>query len=164
MKITKLMTSATLLAIGALTVNAQDDNFDLTSQRGEVQEYNSVPGHKIDHHGLVINPTPQSIERPYTGVLNTSGGFAVKDKKGVFANDLGFLTQAPKGLKLTIDFGEKEARKAGVKPVDGAYILNIGPKEIKITGYNERGAFYGLQTLRQILQSDMAKNEGGLLP
>ncbi len=162
MKITKLMTSATLLAIGALTVNAQDDNFDLTSQRGEVQEYNSVPGHKIDHHGLVINPTPQSIERPYTGVLNTSGGFAVKDKKGVFANDLGFLTQAPKGLKLTIDFGEKEARKAGVKPVDGAYILNIGPKEIKITGYNERGAFYGLQTLRQILQSDMAKNEGGL--
>ncbi len=162
MKITKLMTSATLLAIGALTVNAQDDNFDLTSQRGEVQEYNSVPGHKIDHHGLVINPTPQSIERPYTGVLNPSGGFAVKDKKGVFANDLGFLTQAPKGLKLTIDFGEKEARKAGVKPVDGAYILNIGPKEIKITGYNERGAFYGLQTLRQILQSDMAKNEGGL--
>lgn len=162
MKITKLMTSATLLAIGALTVNAQDDNFDLTSQRGEVQEYNSVPGHKIDHHGLVINPTPQSIERPYTGVLNTSGGFAVKDKKGVFANDLGFLTQAPKGLKLAIDFGEKEARKAGVKPVDGAYILNIGPKEIKITGYNERGAFYGLQTLRQILQSDMAKNEGGL--
>lgn len=162
MKITKLMTSATLLAIGALTVNAQDDNFDLTSQRGEVQEYNSVPGHKIDHHGLVINPTPQSIERPYTGVLNTSGGFAVKDKKGVFTNDLGFLTQAPKGLKLTIDFGEKEARKAGVKPIDGAYILNIGPKEIKITGYNERGAFYGLQTLRQILQSDMAKNEGGL--
>lgn len=162
MKITKLMTSATLLAIGALTVNAQDDNFDLTSQRGEVQEYNSVPGHKIDHHGLVINPTPQSVERPYTGVLNTSGGFAVKDKKGVFTNDLGFLTQAPKGLKLTIDFGEKEARKAGVKPVDGAYILNIGPKEIKITGYNERGAFYGLQTLRQILQSDMAKNEGGL--
>lgn len=162
MKITKLMTSATLLAIGALTVNAQDDNFDLTSQRGEVQEYNSVPGHKIDHHGLVINPNPQSIERPYTGVLNTSGGFAVKDKKGVFANDLGFLTQAPKGLRLTIDFGEKEARKAGVKPVDGAYILNIGTKDIKITGYNERGAFYGLQTLRQILQSDMAKNEGGL--
>ena len=55
--------------------SAQDGEFDLASQRGEVQEFNKVPGHKIDHHGLVINPTPQSIERPYTGVLNISGGF-----------------------------------------------------------------------------------------
>lgn len=155
-------TAAALLSLCALPAMAQDDGFDLSSQRGEVQEFKAVPGHKIDHHGLVINPTPQSIERPNTGVLNISGGFAVKDKQKKFANDLGFLKQDRKGLPLTIDFGEKVARKAGVKPVDGAYLLEIGKKDVRIIGYNERGAFYGLQTLRQILESDMARSEHGL--
>ena len=141
---------------------AQDDSFDLSSQRGEVQEFNAVPGHKIDHKGIVINPTPQSIERPYTGVLNISGGFNVKDKHKKFSDDLGFLRQSHNGLPLTIDFGAKKARKAGVKEVSGAYLLDIGTKGIKITGYDERGAFYALQTLRQILAGDAVKKEGGL--
>lgn len=162
MKILQTVTTAALLSLCALPAMAQDDGFDLSSQRGEVQEFKAVPGHKIDHHGLVINPTPQSIERPNTGVLNISGGFAVKDKQKKFANDLGFLKQDRKGLPLTIDFGEKVARKAGVKPVDGAYLLEIGKKDVRIIGYNERGAFYGLQTLRQILESDMARSEHGL--
>lgn len=156
MKIFKVIASATLMASAVLTATAQDDGFDLSSQRGEVQEYKAVPGHKIDHKGLVINPTPQSIERPYTGILNASGGFAVKDKKKAFAEDLGFLRQAPKGLPLTIDFGAKQAKKAGVKAVSGAYLLEIGTKDVKITGYDERGAFYGLQTLRQILSSEVS--------
>lgn len=162
MKITKMMASAALVAFSALTATSQDDGFDLASQRGEVQEFNPVDGHKIDHQGLVINPTPQSITRPNNGVLNISGGFTVKDKQNKFFDDLGFLMQAPKGLSLTIDFGEKVAKKAGVKAVDGAYILEIGKKDVKIVGYNERGAFYGLQTLRQILDSEMTKRCGGL--
>ena len=32
---------------------------DLSSQRGESQNLGEMLGHKIDHHGLVINPTPQ---------------------------------------------------------------------------------------------------------
>lgn len=147
----------------AAPASAQDGEFDLASQRGEVQEFNKVPGQKIDHHGLVINPTPQSIERPYTGVLNISGGFKVNDRQKKFAGDLGFLpANLGDGLPLIIDFGPKQAKKAGVKPVDGAYKLDIGTNKVTITGYNERGAFYGLQTLRQILESDMVKAEGGL--
>lgn len=157
----KLLILATT-ALLAATPQLRADDFDLNSQRGEVQEYNSVPGHKIDHHGLVINPTPQSIERPNTGVLNISGGFRVTDKSGRFANDLGFLTQKRTGLPLTITFGKKEAAKAGVEAVSGAYLLDIGTKSVKIVGYDERGAFYGLQTLRQVLQSDMTATEGGL--
>ena len=152
--------AAMLLSCSAAV--AQDDSFDLSSQRGEVQEFNAVPGHKIDHKGIVINPTPQSIERPYTGVLNISGGFNVKDKHKKFSDDLGFLRQSHNGLPLTIDFGAKKARKAGVKEVSGAYLLDIGTKGIKITGYDERGAFYALQTLRQILAGDAVKKEGGL--
>ncbi|MBD5319639.1 MAG: beta-N-acetylglucosaminidase [Bacteroides sp.] len=156
MKFKSLLLSALLPALTVIPAMGQDDAFDLSSQRGEKQEYNPVNGHKIDHKGLIINPTPQSIERPLTGVLNASGGFKVNDRQKRFADDLGFLKQAPKGLPLTIEFGEKPAKKAGVKPVDGAYLLEIGPKDVKIIGYNERGAFYGLQTLRQILSSPVS--------
>lgn len=147
-------------AIAFTPTSSLADDFDLDSQRGEVQEFKSVPGKKLDHKGLIINPTPQKIEHPYTGVLNASGGFSVKDKRKAFADDLEFLKQAPKGLPLTIDFGEKQAKKAGVQPTDGAYQLEIGEKGVKITGFNERGAYYGLQTLRQILESPVSR--GGM--
>lgn len=163
------MISKKFLAIAAIAAlatvpaaNAQDDGFDLNSQRGEIQEYRSVDGHKVDHGGLVINPTPQSIERPNNGVLNISGGFRVDDPSHKFGRDLGFLDHSRDGLPLKIVFGEKASKKAGVKQVDGAYKLDIGPKDVTITGYNERGAFYGIQTLRQILESDLAREEGGL--
>ena len=161
----KLFCAASLLGamtLGAPSAMAQDDEFDFSSQRGEVKHYNAVPGKKLDHHGIIINPTPQSVSRPNTGMLNISGGFRIKDKKKAFADDLGFLRQGVGGIEVDIDFGAKAAKKAGVKAVDGAYLLDIGPKKIVITGYNERGAFYGLQTLRQILASPACK--GGDLP
>jgi len=151
-----------LLTGSPAIASAQDDGFDFNTQRGEVKHYNAVPGKKLDHNGIIINPTPQSVARPYTGALNMSGGFKVKDKRKAFADDLGFLRQGPDGIELVIDFGEKAAKKAGVKPVDGAYLLDIGPKKVTITGYNERGAFYGLQTLRQILVSPACDNGNDL--
>lgn len=150
---------ATLLPASA----SNDGGFDFDSQRGEVKTVNPVPGAKLDHHGIILNPTPQSVTRPYTGVLNASGGFKIKDKKKAFISDLGFLKQGPDGIELVIDFGEKVASKAGVKPVDGAYLLSIGPKKVTLTGYNERGAFYGLQTLRQLLESPVSRG-GDELP
>ena len=164
MKFRNLLLLALLPTLSSLPASAQqDDAFDLSSQRGEKQEFNPVDGHKLDHKGLFINPTPQSIERPLTGILNASGGFKVNDRKKCLGDALGFLKQSPHGLPLTIDFGEKVAKKAGVKPVDGAYLLEIGGKDVKIIGYNERGAFYGLQTLRQILSSPVGRN-GDELP
>lgn len=160
--------SKTILSFGlaaalSLPVSAfAQDTFDLDSQRGEKQEFEKVPGQKIDHKGLVINPTPHSLTRPYNGVLNISGGFKIKDKQKAFADDLGFLKQGPGGIQLDIDFGAKAAKKAGVKDISGAYALSIGPKKVTITGFDERGAFYGLQTLRQIIDSPMAAAEGGL--
>ena len=126
-----LFTASLLLGTAcAMNVSAQDDGFDLSSQRGEIKTVNPVPGKKIDHKGIIINPTPQSITRPNTGELNTSGGFKVKDKRKAFADNIGFLDLKPKGIEVVIDFGEKIAAKAGVKPVDGAYHLSIGPKKI----------------------------------
>ena len=153
MKIHSLSIMLALAAATSLPMAAED--FDLSTQRGEVQAFNKVPGHKINHTGAVINPTPHEITRHTPGTtLNASAGFKVADRKKAFTDDLGFLRQSPKGVRLNIDFGTRQASKAGVKPVSGAYRLIIGNKDVSIVGYDERGAFYGLQTLRQILEHD----------
>lgn len=143
---------STLLATG-ICVSAQDAEFDLSSQRLESQTISAVPGHKVDHKGLVLNPTPHLLNLDVAHAADFSAGFNVKDRQGAFTDDLSFLKIDRKGLQLTIDFGARQAAKAGVKPVEGAYSLTVGKKGVTITGHDERGAFYGLQTLKQILKS-----------
>lgn len=150
----------TALAAGILlcgNLSAQESVFDLSSQRSESQDVLKVPGRILDHKGIIINPTPHSLI-PGDGRLDFSGGIRLTDKQGKFSNDLGFITAGKKGVKLTIDFGPEAAAKVGVKDISGAYALTIGPKGITITGYDERGAFYGIQTLRQIAESPIAEN------
>lgn len=144
------------------TLSAQEDGFDLSAQRSEAQHVPPVPGKKLDHRGIIINPTPQKLVLNGNGKLAISGGISLKDKQGKFANDLGFLAAGKKGAKLSIDFGAKAAAKQGVKEVSGAYALRIDAKGIAITGYDEKGAFYGIQTLRQLAESPAAAS--GTLP
>ncbi len=122
---------------------------DLAAQRAEDQTVRAVGG-GIEVRALAINPTPQEFTLS-GGTLDASAGFAVKSplKDEVPA----FISQNPKGVKLTVSVGEKK----GVKPLSGAYSLSITPKGVEIHGYDDRGAFYGLQTLRQIMESASAK-------
>lgn len=147
--------AAALLLCGA--VSAQEAEFDLSAQRSESQSVLKVPGERIDHRGLAINPTPHAIAVDPAGRLDLSAGVVLKDPKHKFASDVDFLRLAPKGVSLTVDFGAKQAARAGVKALSGAYKLSIGKQGIAITGYDERGAFYGLQTLRQIVASPAAR-------
>lgn len=144
--------AAVLLATGICT-SAQDDGFDLSSQRLEAQTIAKVPGHKVDHKGMVLNPVPHKIDIDADRSLDPAAGFRIKDRQGAFADDLSFLRQDKKGILLSIDFGAKAAEKAGVKNTEGAYCLSIDEKGVRITGHDERGAFYALQTLRQVLES-----------
>ena len=144
--------AAVLLATGICT-SAQDDGFDLSSQRLEAQTIAKVPGHKVDHKGMVLNPVPHKIDIDADKSLDPSAGFRIKDRQGAFADDLSFLRQDKKGILLSIDFGARAAEKAGVKNTEGAYCLSIDEKGVRITGHDERGAFYALQTLRQVLES-----------
>ena len=133
--------------------------FDLSSQRKEEQRVRPVPGQKIDHQGIVINPTPQSMTLDRNQQVSIAKGFNVVDKKKAFAKgELEFLSKNAKGLKLTIDFGGSVAFRQNVKPLSGAYSLIVNAKGVNIVGYDERGAFYGLQTLRQLLESPVCKN------
>jgi hyaluronoglucosaminidase len=152
------------LSLSAMCVCSSyaQDTFDFSTQRSEKQVVESVPGKKIDHKGLVINPTPQSADINFDARLDVSAGVAVKDAQKKFANDVNFITANAKGVKLNLDFGAKAAKKVGVKEISGAYVLTIDKKGINIVGYDEAGAFYGLQTLRQVVESEAAK--GGSLP
>ena len=110
----------------------------------------------------IINPVPHVVEVASEGPdLDISGGVYVVDKHGLFSGDVDFLNKGDKkDVRLTVEFGQKKAAKAGVREISGAYRLTIDGKGISILGYDERGAFYGLQTLRQIV----AQAESGLLP
>lgn len=110
----------------------------------------------------VVNPTPHEVVMlPEEGTVDISAGVRLMDKSGLFREAAGFLPAGDKkAVGLTVDFGEKKAVRAGVRAVSGAYRLTIDGKGISILGYDERGAFYGLQTLRQIV----AQAENGLLP
>lgn len=135
----KLALICTLLTGFAASVTAEE--VDLQQQRREDQTVNAVPGHKIDHKGIIINPTPQQL---------------ILDKRGRF------LDLNKKSLKVTKKHGEKVAAKAGVKPVEGAYRLVIDNNGVTITGYDAVGEFYGLKTCEAIMKSPVAA--GGKLP
>ena len=154
-----------VLAAGAMLCGnamAQDSEFDLSSQRGEKQDVVAIPGKKIDHQGLIINPTPHQIIKA-DGSLDVRSGFKAADKKKRFSEQFDMLaaegiTLNDKGAKLEVDFDAKKAVKKGIKAVSGAYSMTINKRGVSILGYDARGAFYGLQTLRQIMQSPVGKS------
>lgn len=153
---TILLTAAAALC--AVTTNAQD----LQSQRGESQNLGGLYGHKIDHYGLIINPTPQSITTYATEGIDITMGVALKGEAKEFSAELDFIKQNKKGTALTITYARKGfAADAGVENKSGAYTLTIDDKGIAIEAYDSLGAFYAIQTLRQIAESPIS-TEGRL--
>lgn len=150
------------LALTVSTARAQDSSFDLSSQRGELQQVARVPGEKVLHHGWMVNPTPQQMNMDTTQWLDLKRGVKLMKRAKEFAVELSWISQEKDGVRLYVDYGSKQAARAGVKPLDGAYLLQTDKKGIHITAYNERGAFYAIQTLRQLLQSD--RSQGQRLP
>lgn len=155
-KKTLTLLAVTLFTCGNLT--AQEQDFDLNTQRSESQDILRVPGKVIDHKGLIINPTPHNIKITEGSKLDISQGINLKDIQGKFSNDLEFVNVNKRGTKLTIDFGKKVSLKYGVKGISGAYSISIDGKSISIIGYDEKGAFYGIRTLRQIMKSPVSAN------
>lgn len=49
-----------ICALACSNLLAQEAEFDLSSQRLEIQQVLPVPGKKIDHQGIIINPTSQT--------------------------------------------------------------------------------------------------------
>ena len=137
---------------------------DLSSQRGERQDVGEMLGHKVDHGGLVINPTPQHLYTLRSLPLDITNGVVLRGEAKNFATEIDFIKQSRKGAKLTIEYlkdGWSEEDEMPQK--SGSYALTVHHREgITIKAYDELGAFYALQTLRQIVESPRAKE--GTIP
>ena len=99
-----------------------------------------------------IRPVPHQVQTDGKKTLNLSRAVALSDPKGVFEDVVDFLNRKPKGISMTVDFGTAVAQQAGVRQESGAYMLDITSKGVTVIGFDERGAFYGLQTLRQLVE------------
>ncbi len=130
---------------------------DLSSQRGERQDVGEMLGHKVDHGGLVINPTPQHIYTLRSLPLDISKGVALKGKLAKsYASEIDFAKHSRKGAKLTINYAKWEAEDE-MPNKSGSYTLSVHHREgITINAYDELGAFYALQTLRQLFECPRA--------
>ena len=137
---------------------AQSNEFDLSSQRLEVQWVNPAPGEKMDHHGLVVNPTPRYMKLTNEGTIDISGGVKLESPLPTlkeawdYRGDIDFLVHTPKGFPLRLQFAKIpviiEKGYEGSSVADGAYSLRITKKGISIMAANDLGLFYGIQTLR----------------
>ena len=169
MKKKKILVAFVLSLCTFTVVQAQENDFDLGSQRSEIQSITPVPGKKIDHHGLVINPTPRHLRLTSGNTVDISAGvhliqpISKRKLTSDYRNELTFLSLSSKGFPLQIQLVEKPLVVDVVSKkqanVDGAYSLTVSPKEIRIQAANDAGVFYAIQTLRQLIESPIA--EGG---
>lgn len=109
----------------------------------------------------VVQPTPQSIK--FSGDrISIAQGFDIQNNQAdeVSLSELqNAVTEKKNGLKVFIgEKGDKSikklAEKVDIAPVSGAYYLSVTPKEIIIIGHDDRGTYYGVQTLKQLMSRD----------
>ena len=81
--------------------------------------------------GNLLIPAPVSLEM-------RAGTFTFATRPGLLPS-----TAASDGIELVIDSSME----------DEAYMLEVGPRRVSVTAKDERGFFYGLQTIRQLLPS-----------
>ena len=159
-KLRLLVTLAAVAMVSLTTTTAQD----LSSQRGEKQDVGVMLGHKVDHGGLVINPTPQHIYTLRSLPLDITNGVVLKGDAKAYAEDIDFIKQTRKGAKLTIVNTEGTwAAEDEMPHKGGSYTLSVHHREgITIKAFDDLGVFYALQTLRQIVESPRAQE--GTIP
>ena len=110
--------------------------------------------------GIDVQPTPQQVKQteatialPQTYMLNgeqEANPYAVQALKDLLGNG-----QAKNGMKIYIgERGDKAIRKYGkfIPNQAEGYFIRINSKEIVLAGNDERGTFYAIQTLAQLMK------------
>ncbi|GAC1443706.1 MAG: hypothetical protein NVSMB63_12710 [Sediminibacterium sp.] len=127
-----------LLLLSALFVHAQEVNIIPQPASLETQEGNFVitPSTKI----ILAGPALEKSANFLNNYLQHFYGFRLKvEKTGSYHNNIVLNHQ-----KMT-------------NPVPGAYKMTVNKEGIRITGDNGNGAFYGIQTLIQLLPFEKVK-------
>ncbi len=151
------------LVIAALATVSMATAQDLQSQRGESQDLGKLLGHRVDRGGLNISPFPQQYVPMLCDGVDLNKGVKLIGEAVNYAEELSFLVQSQKGAKLSIRFYTAESDVDDVLAhTPGAYALEISEGKIIIDAYDDAGAFYAIQTLRQIVESPISAE--GKLP
>ena len=90
----KMLMAALPMAAFAQGTQAQDPS----GQRSEKQDVHMIPGKKLDHHGLIVSPTPHLLNVDAANRLDLQKGVKVIDKKGKFADDVKFRPLTPRAF------------------------------------------------------------------
>ena len=107
-------------------------------------------GHLLSAQPFI--PVPHRVQYFEGKGLDVSKGVVLSDVTGTLRTEVDFLPLKTKGAYMEIDCGRNKALERGVMPVPGAYRIEINADGIDVTGYDEAGAFYGIRTLRQLVE------------
>ncbi|MDE6588265.1 MAG: beta-N-acetylglucosaminidase domain-containing protein [Paramuribaculum sp.] len=164
MKLLNFAAVAAAVAVAVPAATAQND-FDFSTQRGEIQVVQPVPGKVIDRGvmGTVINPVPRKMTMSDTESILLGNKLRLSVPKALdyavpaVPAHPGVVNVETNGAKLSVVVNAKAATKAGVPDSNDAYRLVIDAKGITITARTNRGALYGLYTLGQIFDGPWGK-------
>ena len=109
---------------------------------------------------------PNIIPVPNEQVINEGVFVLNNDTKLIYDEDLKEVADFSKTYfestnKIKLDSGDKNSINFKIDTSinnDEGYFLKITPKEILISAKNSKGAFYGFQSLRQLLPTDFEKS------
>lgn len=141
------------LALLAIAVFALGNTLSLSAAAKNDPDLRPVPGMVINHDGLIINPSPVSMERSDSEMLDFSKGFMPIFVDDNYLEDIKSLPLDYSGAILNIIADKELAAEMDVKSYPGAYRLIVKPEKVTIIGFDEEGGFNGLQTLLQAIKS-----------
>lgn len=122
---------------------------------------------------MAVQPVPQEVQMSgrtlsFPTALHLVGSdeanvHAVELLRSLLPDAVPCSSASAAGRQYRILIGEKNDKsvkkyRRQIPPHTEGYYLSVGKKEIVVAGYDERGTYYGVQTLRQLLSAALSES------
>lgn len=122
---------------------------------------------------MAVQPVPQEVQMSgrtlsFPTALHLVGSdeanvHAVELLRSLLPDAVPCSSASAAGRQYRILIGEKNDKsvkkyRRQIPPYAEGYYLSVGEKEIVVAGYDERGTYYGVQTLRQLLSTALSES------
>ena len=122
---------------------------------------------------MAVQPVPQEVQMSgrtlsFPTALHLVGSdeanvHAVELLRSLLPDAVPCSSASAAGRQYRILIGEKNDKsvkkyRRQIPPHAEGYYLSVGKKEIVVAGYDERGTYYGVQTLRQLLSAALSES------
>lgn len=122
---------------------------------------------------MAVQPVPQEVQMSgrtlsFPTALHLVGSdeanvHAVELLRSLLPDAVPCSSASAAGKQYRILIGEKNDKsvkkyRRQIPPHAEGYYLSVGEKEIVVAGYDERGTYYGVQTLRQLLSAALSES------